>query len=540
LDRWKRARVASSQGDDEPFPAFPIQVPCTEQGIEFPKRHERLRVIVEELETRRHPTLLLVEIGVLDYLSPAMAPADHPRISEVGRERLAWLTRWINERTQSTLDLLLYSRNRDRCEAFLDEGLPRRGERIDGPWPSAQYTGRNLTRLSYPCGRWPWGDHFGGDPGFAPIDGTPGDRPERRRRYATRTLRALLRGDGPDGSRTRLRHGSVRPVPPPRPSECGHRIDRDFWAQVDATALEAALQREYFGASDVTPVTKLLEAVEYMRQTALDTPSPDQFHQLVVDRWSNASRMLLWGPGGAGKSYLGKLLGPLLFGEEPLVVACNEGSRHASDPAGGFKANFFGSPPGYVGSDVPSRATAHLIRTRGFSVVVLDEVDHIAGSFTASVQALYSLLEDRSFLPQNPALVGHRPISLWNTVFVMTANLAEFPPPDVQGQDRQAIQRRLTDHPFPAVDLAYAQRFARWHLVRRAEQALGGVARCHCDPLPEFFGRLQLRGANLDSLGRELDPLAERLRSAMVQDGLQPSSCPLFCDVTPYVRAALA
>lgn len=512
---------------------FPTQLPCTESGLEFPARLEALRAIVEALETRAHPTLLLVELSVLDYPDPTRAPADQARLSEVGVSALQWLPRWVNERGASTLDVVFYSRNPTRRDALFGGGLPRPPDGHTGAWPSVRYRGRNLIRLDFPNGAFPFEARFAGDPGFAPTDGTADDTPEARRTWSDRTLQALLTGRGVAGP-VRLKLGAVPPAPPARPPGVD-RLSRAFWAEVDPDAVLDSLGDSYFGAREMAPVKRLTAAMARMREEARRARSDEDFHVEVEDEWKRASRILLWGGGGQGKSLLGRQIGRLLYGADAHVVRCNELHSQHDDPSAGFKAHVFGPPPGYLGSETPTATTAHLQRTGGFTVLVFDEVNRIAPDFRACMEVLYALLEDRSFLPQNPAVTGGRALSLWNTVIVLTANLDRFPPTGVAPEAQEAMKRRVSDYAFPALDDARLGAFARWWLVGAVRRALGDAARCHAGDLPELG---PMRARNFDSLAGELEPIARTAIAAMARDGLRTQTAPSLLDVTPWLREA--
>ena len=522
---------------------YPDQVPATEAGPQLPKRHKALRDILVALSKRSHPTLLLLEIAVLDYPSTNDVPQDHGQISDDGLEQMAWLPQWIDERveTPSQLDLVLYSRNRRRIEAFLGPGLPRRPEGLTGQWHATSYHGRNLPIVEYPWGPFPWGESlFSGDRGFQELDGTAHDSPEGRRSYPGRTLRALLRGQaGSDGQTPRLRLGAVRPLVPPRGAAT--TIDRVFWSQVDVAALRSSLEKAYFGASDNQPITNLLATIEYMQEVAAEITDPASFHEAVRSRWTQASSLLLWGEGGTGKSFLGELLGDLVFGHEPLLVSCQQtGGGSHQDPVSVFRSRFFGPPAGFVGGDQLTDVGQHLVTTDGLTVVILDEVNDIApGDFGRSMKTLYGVLHDREYSPQNPGLIVGRRIPLWNTIFVLTANLAGFPPKGTRPQDREAMARRVTDHEFRLLDDEQVERFVPWYLPRAVEKKLGQRMVCTCGPLePALVRNLGLEQRSPDRLTKELDPMAEEA-SSRVRARLEGREWPLLVDITDAVREAL-
>jgi hypothetical protein len=524
--------------------AFPVQIDA-EEGTDFPKRYDALRKLVEMLEQRSHPTLLLIELGMLDYASPDQASEEHARITGVGIERMAWFQGWIDGRSgeHRRLDAVLYSRNRGVVDAFLGAGLPRRPSRLGrGAWQGVAYQGGNLTVIDYPCGPFPWGERlFTGDRGFARRDGSARDLPDRRAAYPQRTLKALLRGESASGEVARLRFAELRPTPPPRP-ERSTLIDREFWLHVETSLLRQALQRQYFGAAGNQAVGELLETLEFMQRQARSFRDPLSFHQAVRDRWIKASAIFLWGEGGTGKSYLGKLLAPLLYGQpNPVLFSCQEaGGGHQGDPVSGFRNRFFGPAPGFLGSDRLTEAGGLIIASGGFTVIIFDEVNKIApGNFVESMEVLFALLEDRRYLPGNPGLVHDEAVNLWNTVFVMTANLDSFPPEGVPRQNREAIRRRVSPHEFRLLDEEGVATFAQWYLPQAVEERLGGAVVCTCGDLRAQIARLALAGRAPDSLRKELARYADTARENLESAGIAAGTAPLILDVTEALRQVL-
>jgi hypothetical protein len=540
---WKK--VGRKEGSQDVAAAFPVQIPLREKGTLYPQRHRELRQIVETLEARPHRTLLLLEMAVLDYPTLDSAPHDHGDISEEGIAWMSWLPSWINLRAprSSRLDVVFYSRNRQRVDAFLGGGLPRCSGERTGKWRTSSYDGKNLERIEYPWGSHPWGaDVFTGDPGFEPQDGTHNDSPQGRQSYPNRTLRALLRGAAPSGEVTKIRFNWPRPIPPQRPAEPRDLIDRGFWSQVDLPVLRQALAREYFGAEANSAVAELLATLELMQESARSINSPQKFHDAVADRWRRASTLLLWGEGGTGKTYLGKILSDLIFGDHRDPFPCEQSAGgNENNPGLGFKARVFGSPPGYIGSERLTSVGRQFFETRGFTVMIFDEIQTIQpGDFGAGMKALYDLVFERKYLPENSALTHDRPISLWNTLFVLTANLPSFPPPGVAPQDQKAITRRVSAHEVKLLRDEEVAAFAQWHLPRAVQFRLGGVAVCTCDDLTRELGRLRLHSRSLDELRNELEPTLDRVMASLRARDVTPSQAPLTLDITDSVRKAIA
>jgi hypothetical protein len=536
--------VADAAGGRDGSAGFPVQLDA-EEGADFPKRYVALRKLIEMLEARQHPVLLLLELGMLDYANPDLAPDEHARITGAGIEKMAWMQQWIDDRSGAhrSLDLVVYSRNRSLVDAFVGDGLPRRPRhRAPGAWPVVAYQGHNLAVVDYPCGPFPWGERlFTGDRGFQRRDGSAKDLPERRARYAQRTLKSLLRGESQSGEVARLRFAEMRPTPPPRPDRSA-LIDREFWSRVETPLLRQALQREYFGAAGNQAVTDLLDTLDFMKRQAGSISDPLVFHQAVRDRWIKASAIFLWGEGGTGKSYLGKLLAPLLYGQpKPVLFSCQEGGGgHHGDPVSGFRHRFFGPEPPMAGHDRLTEAGRLIDGAGGFTVIILDEVNKIApGNFVESMEVLFALLEDRRYMPGDPVLVHDAAVNLWNTVFVMTANLDSFPPPGVPQQNREAIRRRVSPHEFRLLDEEGVATFAQWFLPRAVEERLGGVVVCTCGDLRAEIARLRLAGKAPDSLRKELARHADAARDELERTGIVTATAPLVLDVTGVLQQVM-
>ncbi|HLX08681.1 MAG TPA: hypothetical protein VKY89_12550 [Thermoanaerobaculia bacterium] len=521
--------------------AFPLQVAATETGDRFPKRCDQLRAIVQALEGRTHRTLLLLELGVLDYPNPEQAPKGHAEITGTGPSSLLWLPQWIDGRKGKPhlLDVVLYSRNRQVVEAFQGSGLPRRPPNHTGGWPTVAYRGRNVVAIDYPCGAFPWGPRFAGDQGFKPLDGAAPDGFEQRGAYPNRTLKALLRGESLAGGGARLKIADERPTPPP-PGAASTLIDREFWSRVEVQLLRESLRRDYFGAEDNTAVQELLAAIELMQRKAQAIADPETFHETVKARWQRASALFLWGDGGVGKSFLGTLLSRLIYGlQDPPIISCQEmGDGH---DIGHFRNQFFGPAPGYEGANDLKTAGRHLASTQGFGVLILDEVNRILPRFEDSMAVLFGILETRQYMPGNPSLVDHRPINLWNTIFVLSANLASFPPPEVQSQNRAAIERRVSAHHLRTLDRDGRSEFGQWYLPAALEKRLGGVVVCACGDLRGDIDRLALAAESPDVLIKDhFAPIVETAQSELERQGIASLSAPLFLDVTSVLRQALA
>ena len=523
---------------------FPLKISNTETGLKFPNRYDELRRIIETLEGRSHRTLLLLEFGVLDYASPALAPHEHVAITDVGFYKMDWFRKWIDARSEKPgfFDVVLYSRNRLRGEAFLGSGLPRRPSGREGAWHAVSYQGDNLLRFEYPCGPFPWGeDVFSENPSFQRRDGTPSDKPDKRLNYGNRTLSSLLRGDGSAQSATRIRFTAARPVPPARPAE-GSLIDREFWSGIDVPLLRQALRQKYFAADRNEALGELLDAIEFMGRQAKKITDPVSFHNAVRRRWRRASSIFLWGDGGTGKSYLGELLAELIYGEEEgLLFRCQDsGGGSANDPVSNFRYQFFGPPPGHVGADRLTKVGSHIAGSQGFTVLMIEEANLISPfDFGSSMKVLYGLTHDRSYLPANSALTQDRAVSLWNAIFVLSANLQSFPPPGVDPSDREAITRRMSGYRFNLYDEDAAVEFAQWYLPRAIEESLGGVAICTCESLDRELRRIGLKGRSPDKLRSELEKVVETVTYRLEQAGVSAATCPLVLDVTDALREVL-
>ena len=522
---------------------FPLQVSATETGDRFPKRCVEVSAIIHSLEKRQHRTLLLLELGLLDYPSPEQAPSAHAAITGTGPQSLLWLPRWIDARSgkRHLLDVVLYSRNWEVVEAFSGAGLPRRPPNHAGSWPSVAYRGRNVITIDYPCGAFPWGPQFSGDSGFRGVDGSALDQHDQRGSYPNRTLKALLRGESLSAGGARLKIAAVRPTPPPRGTASAW-IDQEFWSRVEVPLLRETLRREYFGAEESKPVHELLATIEFMQRKALTISDPELFHNTVKVRWQRASALFLWGNGGTGKSFIGKLLAPLIYGvNEPPIIMCQQGGGADAQDIGQFRNVFFGPAAGYQGGDQPTVIGRHLIDTQGYAVIILDEVNRIAPRFDDIMTLLFGILEDRQYMPGNASLVNHKPVNLWNTIFVLSANLSSFPPDEVQPQNRGAIERRVSAHQIKELNSAGIAEFGQWYLPNSLEKRLGGVIVCTCGDLRRHIEGLEITEKSPDRLIKaHLDSIAETAQSALERQGITSLTSPLFLDVTGVLRDALA
>lgn len=544
MSAYSNAGAAANQArEGGPAAAFPLQISATETGDRFPKRCVEVSAIIQILERRPHRTLLLLELGVLDYPSPEQAPRAHAEITGTGPASLLWLPQWIDARSggRHRLDVVLYSRNPQVVEAFQRSGLPRRPPNHTGRWPAVAYQGRNLVAVDYPCGGFPWGQRFAGDCGFKALDGAARDGYAQRGSYPNRTLKALLRGESLSGGGARLKIADVRPTPPPR-GAASTWIDREFWSRVEVHLLRETLRREYFGAEDSKPVQELLAAIELMQRKAQTIADPELFHNTVKARWQRASALFLWGDGGVGKSFIGKLLAPLIYGvNEPPIVMCQQGGGGHAQDVGYFRNQFFGPAAGFEGGRELTTIGHHLDETQGYTVLILDEVNTIAPQFKDSMVVLFGILEDRQYLPGNASLVGHKPINLWNTIFVLSANLSSFPPPEVPSESRGAIERRVSAHHIRTLDREGISQFGQWYLPATLEKRLGGVVVCTCGDLRDDIAGLAIEAESPDALIKDhLDPIVETAQCALEQQGITSLTSPLFLNVTGALRHALA
>jgi hypothetical protein len=280
-----------------------------------------------------------------------------------------------------------------------------------------------------------------------------------------------------------------------------------------------------------------------MQESARRITDPQKFHDAVADRWRKASTLLLWGEGGTGKTYLGKILSDLVFGDHRDPFPCQQSSSGGQDNLGyGFKARVFGSPPGYIGSERLTSVGQQFFETRGFTVMIFDEIQTIAppANFGEGMKPLYDLVYERKYMPENSALTHNRPIWLWNTIFVLTANLPSFPPPGVAQHDQTAIVRRVSAHEVKLLRDDEVAAFVQWHLPRAVQFRLGGVAVCTCDDLTREFRRLRLLNRSLDLLRSELEPTLDRIMGILRARDVTPSNAPLALDITDAVRKAIA
>jgi hypothetical protein len=538
----RRKRWAEPDASNETM--FPVQL-LAESGAKFPNRFRQLRQIVERLSTESHSALLLVELASLNYYRPSQEVIEgHSQLSGEALKYLMWLKDWINGRSlrpTSRLDVIFYSRNGAQLDAFMNNGLPERPAQREQSgainWPQFVYNGRNIHVIRFPGGPHPWGDMFSArDARFERIDGCPSDAQTGQSAFPGRTLRALLRGRSPSGEPVRLRFGAPNPVVPSRTTSVLD-IDAAFWAKVDVEAIEAALDRRYFGARQTQAVTGFLAELRWRRKLCQTEPTRLETNE-VRARWKQNSSLVLWGKGGGGKSFFGETIAPLLFGHDALLFECQK-TRSTWQ----FQAQFFGAPPGYQNSDTLTAAGAHLVGNRGYAVVILDEFQEIhPENFADGVKTIYGLVQNRIYSASTPQLHGNQPIPLWNTIFVATANLDSWPPASVSETDRGAIMRRFRAYEILELNDEQVTEFVRWKLCRVIEDQLSGVTFCHCEPLLGEIRRLGLAERTPDLLAKKLQsdegPIAAVL-SALARSGVTVGNAPAYFDVTALVREAL-
>ena len=531
----RMAAWEATSANDHPEPVL------AESGTEFPNRFRRLKRIIEQLSSASHPSLLLVEIGALDYHRPPHGVIErHSLLSDEAQRHLDWLRDWINSRRPdggSQLDVVFYSRNPAHLSAFTDSGLPARpANSPDLNWKQFVYRGRNLPTVRFPGGPHPWGDVFSArDAQFDRIDGSPSDSPKEQQIYPGRTLRALLRGRSRSGQPVRLRFGAPPPVVPER-SPDAPGIDAAFWSRIDVEAIEAALDRSYFGSRQTPAVADLMAELHWRRQVCLTAPGRLDSNE-VRARWAQNSALVLWGEGGGGKSFLGLTIARLIFGSDAFLFSC----QNAQSPVQ-FQAQFFGSAAGYVGSTQRPPVCEHLMQTRGYTVIILDEFNRIEpDNFAEGVKQIYGLVQDRVYKASNQEVHGGRPLPLWNTIFVATANLDAWPPAGVQNTDRGAIVRRFRAHEIRELSEEQVAEFVRWKLCRTIEDDLSGVAVCHCEPLP-IFRAMGFNERTPDQLAKRMqanDGPIERVLGALVRSGVTVESAPAYFNITALAREAL-
>jgi hypothetical protein len=317
-------------------------------------------------------------------------------------------------------------------------------------------------------------------------------------------------------------------------------IDRAFWSSIDIPLLRQSLQKEYFGADQNQALQNLLKTIDFMQRQAKTILDPESFHRVVQDRWMQASVILLWGEGGTGKTYLSRLLAPLVYGHPGYLYQCQgSGWSQFGDQFSGFRSGFYGTPPGYQGSDRLTDVGRHLAETGGFTVITLDEVDGIVpGDFGSSLRTLFDLLWDRTYLPSNASLTWDDPISLWNTIFVLTANLPAFPPPGLPREERKALTRRISAYEIRWITGEAVLAFAQWYLLGRLESMLKVF--CTCGDLSQEIRRLGLGGGSPYLLSRRLAPILDVALHELEEVGISPATAPPALDVTAILRQALS
>ena len=541
LGRASRYEAATNASSPAAFSDFDIQVPMTDAGPAYAERVASLRRILETLSSRAHRSLLVVCLDVLDYRSPGES-LEHSRLQGDAALELGTLQRWIDAAAAGTshrTDLVLYSEDTDIAALFAGAGLPRQPAQVAHhhlDWPTVRYNGHNLHHVAWPCGTHPLGDDFTHGTAFSVHAGTSKAPSHDQLGYASRTLGAWLRGQ--DGAR--LRMGGAKPTVPE--FDDGQLISRAFWSQVDLPGVMNQLAGVFFephhlrclvgDGRDGKPLG-LFDAMAYMQGVAREVHSNQAFHDRVKDVWQRSSRLLLWGEGGTGKSFVGKELSTVLFGNRYNPIGCQ---AYTDEKA--LSRGLYGSETGLVGSQDDTAFLKQLRTTHGFTVMILDEVGHInKHDFSAGIALLYGILEERTATPNNTQLA---PVSMWNTIIIMTANLPSFPPPGVGAEHHTAIRRRMTDYEYVPLTQEEARRFARWYLVEQMQEHLGHVAVCSLGDLAALD-----TGPPLPLTPSALVPYVQRLlvdpvRSALASAGITKDQGDVLVDLTPFARQALA
>jgi hypothetical protein len=548
-----RLAAAASSPD---FPSYPTDVPG-DRGARFPNRHLALRRIIGNLQSGRRRALLLVNLAVLDYIGPSAIDRaiaeEHAGIKDVGIRDMQWLTDFINASVgddASTLDVVFFTRNVDRAVAWRTVGLPRRPNKWEGQWSVVKYSAVRLPHIQFPCGPYPWGPMFSNDSSFTRHDGTSDGRAEMETRYHERTLLRLLRGETIEGFASRLRAGNVSPTVP-TVSRPVAGLDPDYWAALDVAAVEAAFRRRYFASGSIVcraqiaprpalPLVDNLFAAMHRLHSLARTEPRRLADAVIVKEWRTASTILLFGAAGTGKTLLGELLCPLMFGHDVLTVSGSEvASGGDRDPGQGLKYKLFGAPNPYQGAEALTPLGQHVVQHHGFTTLIFDEFEKaIPGDLQAALSPLYELCAKRVYKPANGSANTH----LDNAIIVVTANLDAWPAPGITPTNQGAVERRILPWQYAEFAPDQIQQYAEWYMVNYLFRQLDGTSVCYLSRPPKGISGLSLNARMPEAVAKALDDsgLLSLLDQSLESRRLSAATAPTFLDVAPILEDVLA
>lgn len=463
--------VRRRRGVEPTPPGHQSEVIPLETGARFPSRHIFFSQKVTELLALNVRAALLIDVACLDLLRDDDAAA-HQEVEDVGK-----MHAFKDLLGRPPLDIFFYGRNLTRTQSLLGEGLPnKRQVRVNGEpalptrWRQFTLRGKRAVEIEWPT-TGPVDDLFN----VNPVDGEA-----NRLKECLETHRL---------ARPRARAEQRRGLEP-------RKRDHAFWSGIEWSAVIQDLATNYFlrTGDDTSPLRKLLDL-------AGDPATSDK-------AWKTASNLVLFGAAGMGKTSFAKQLCNAVFGHDAFVLQV---------PQANFEKTFLGAEPSFIGSDVLQPVGRHILATRGYTVVCLDEIGNLRNMEEA--KCLFRFVDERQYSPLAAHLVPGGSVPAWNTIIVATGNLPEWPPSTLQADVRDAFERRFTPVRFDRVRDEELPEFVAFAFRRQ-------LAKCDCyavvddlrvklaarvwlDQLP---GREKANFAKLDE--RHLSSMSERVADA--------------------------
>lgn len=407
---------------------------------------ERLTRIIEEV--RAHPDVIIFidEIhtligagraeGSLDaanILKPALAKGDFPCIGATTNHEYR---RYIES----------------------DPALERRFEKINIDEPSRDET---LEILS--CIRPKWEKHHGlkiSDPALeAAVDLSI--RFDTDHRLPDKAIDLVDRA----GSRTRIPVLSMTPGPSiqgnTQPEAAGSNVTEQVIAQVlsEKTGVPVEIIAANLPGARKSSILGL-ESYLKMHLVGQDKAIEQVSKRLnlafsgISNRRGPLAVFLFLGPTGVGKTELAKTMNRFLFGDSSKIIRLDMSEFMEEHSV----SKLIGSPPGYVGYEEEGKLTG-LIRTRPYSIVLLDEVEKAH----YRVLDLFLQVFDEGRLTDSKG----RTVDARNAIFIMTSNIGL----DTLEAKTLGFQKtRVADIPAEILAFQEIKKYFRAELINRIDE----------------------------------------------------------------------